>query len=74
MSLWISSTRETDRAFPPPPRGSAGHQNDVGRPLFAYVLIGLLGLITGLIIAQIAAEHHGRPSRIEWPAPALLGD
>jgi hypothetical protein len=70
MSLWISSIREPDHGFSTPQRGAA-RQPDAGRSLYAYVLAGLIGLSAGLIIGQLAAEHRGTPSRIQWPAPVL---
>jgi hypothetical protein len=66
MSLWISSTRETDRGLAPP-GGSGGPPREEGQSFGAYVLVGLIGLSIGLVFGQIVAEHRAVTSRIQWP-------
>jgi hypothetical protein len=71
MSLWISSTRENNRGFPPLQGLSTAPRVGGGRSLFTYVLVGIVGLVIGLIVGQIAAEHRSVDSRIQWPEPVL---
>jgi hypothetical protein len=71
MSLWISSTGETDRRFSPPHRGSTVPPPEEGRSWCTYLVAGLIGLSIGLILGQIAAEHRTSHSRIQWPEPTL---